>query len=472
MRRSDLAAAGAVLLAGALVLLGQGRPSQPAGPAAARSVPVAQTTLVCPATDAAHAPETAVAAVGSTPLAKPPRLPPAPIRITAGRRRLAEIDARGVTWSSDAAAVTQGLEASTGGALAAGLSAGLATVHDGDRRGLASTSCPEPASHWWFVGAASTSERSAVLQLANPNTGVAVVDLTFYGPRGAIEPAGAQGLAVAPGQRRSVPLNNLVPGVDAVAVEVTSRQGRVAAVLSETARDVLEPAGVDTVPAAAEPRRTTALTGIPAGPGRHTLSVVNAGAGAAVVRVEVLGREGAFTPTAVEQLRVPARAVGETPVPARVLDGAASGIRLRSDQPVTAAVRTSAGAPLADQSFAVSGEPVGPLAAMPVLSGLQGELVLSGTGDSTVAVDVSMFGADGRRRDRRTLEVRAGQTRTVALTHASAASVQVRARGAGSVLAAVQWSTADDDGRLVSAHPLAPLRLRVDRPAVRYEPVP
>jgi hypothetical protein len=201
--------------------------------------------------------------------------------------------------------------------------------------------------------------------------------------------------------------------------------------------------------------------------------VVNPGAGATVVRLEVLGPRGSFIPTELENLRVPAGGTARTTVPAGVFDGDTAGLRLHADHPVTASVRTSAGSPLQDLSFAVAGDPVDAVAATPLLPGLEGRLVLSGTGRAAVTVDVVTSSSSGRTVTRRTLDVGRGQTRAVPIGgRGRAAAVQARTSGPGPLLASVLWSRPDDEGALSSGFPLTSLRLRVDRPAVRYELVP
>jgi Family of unknown function (DUF5719) len=469
MRPSDVPAALAVPAAVGLALLGGAGADTPvtAGSQSARTVPVTQTTLLCPTLRAeASTPESVAAGVLSPPLRRSPDLRTRPVRVSAAGHRVAVLARRGATWSGTAPAVAQGLRADAEGGLAAGLGAAAGAVFDDAARGLAAATCTPPASHWWFVGTASTPGRSAVLHLANPSSDVAVADVAFHGPDGPLASAAGQGIAVPAGGRTSVPLADLVPGVPAVTLEVTTHQGELAAAVTEVATDGLEPAGVEMVPAAAAPRRTTALTGVPGGPAEHTLSVTNAGAGSTVVQVEVLGTGGAFTPTGLEQISVPAGGVAQTRLPAAVLDGAA-GLRLSADQPVAAAVRTSTGSPLSDQSYAVSATPVGE-AAVPVLPGLRAELVLSGAGHAASTVDVVSRSAEGGAVDRRTLEVHGGQTRSVPLGP-DAASAQLRSSGPGPLLAAVRWSEPDARGTLSSGFPLAPLRVDVHRPPVRYD---
>jgi hypothetical protein len=479
MRRPDLAAALAVPVAAALALAANGAPTTGGDPAAraagqTRSVPVAHTTLACP-TPGGDAPTSATAAVGSMPAPESAGLADAAATVASGGRGVARLSEVGRTWTGTGRQVAGGVTASADGRLAAGLTGAVGMVFDeGTRggRGLAAAPCTAPSSRWWFVGVASTPERAGVLQLANPTPGVAVVDVGLYRPNGLLAPAAGRGLALAPGEVRSVPLSGLVAGADPLAVEVTASQGRVTASVHERASDVLEPAGADIVPAAGEPRPTATLTGVPRG-GRHELTVLNPGGAAAVVRVEVLGREAAFTPSGLESLRVPAHGLAQVTLPGSALDGDATGIRVSAGHPVTAAVRTVSGSPLTDQSFAVVADTLSAgvlgTTATPMLPRLDGRLVLSGAGRNAAVVDIDSFAADGRRLGRRTVELRGGQTRAVGLAGSRAASVQVRVGGTGPVAAAVTWAASDDDGPLSSGYPLLPMPTRVAQPVVRYD---
>jgi hypothetical protein len=471
MRPTDLAAAVVVALAVGLALLADVVPrSEPGSAPVARSVPVESTTLVCPSAEDA---ETATAAAVAPRVPNPSDLPTSPVRIGTDRGSVARLDDRGTAWSGAGPGVARGVRVSADGALAGGLSAAAAATFDsGKRRGLAAATCNPPGPHWWFVGTASTPERSSVLNLTNPTTGVAVADLSFYGPKGPLESAAEQGLAIAPGESTALRLSELVPGAKSVSVEVTARQGQVAASLDETTSDVLDPAGVEYVPPAAEPRRSVAMTGAPGGPGERTLSVVNPGASTAVVGVEVLGARGAFRPSAVEDVTVPPGSTGEIQIPRGVVDAEPAGIRLTADQPVTASLRTGSGSPLQDQSFAAAAEPIDDATVAPLLPRLDGDLVLSGTGRTALTVDVVTSAADGRSLRRRTLDIRGGQTRTVDVGGGPAAFVTVHRSGSGPLVASMTWSQAEPSGGLRSAYPLTPLRLRIEQPPVEYAPAP
>jgi P pilus assembly chaperone PapD len=480
MRRTDLVALLVVPAAALLLLAGHSLSSTRSGPAAADagravSVPVAHQSLTCPAAPGA-APSSAVASVGSAPVPSSSGLALNASRVTSGQRLVARLRSAGSTWSGTGPRAAHGVTAAVDGRLAAGLHAAVGmVVDDGARegRGLATAACRTPSSQWWFAGVASTPDRAGVLQLANPTPGVTVVDVGLYGANGALESAASRGIALAPGETRSLPLSGLVPGADLLAVQVTTTQGRVSAAVHEQARDVLEPAGVDYVPAAAAPRRTATVTGIPADVGIHQLTVVNPGGAPAVVQVQVLGEQAAYTPSGLESLRVPARGLARTTLPRAALNGDATGLRLRSARPITASVRSLTGSPLADQSFAVAAETMssGDLAtaATPVLPRLDGRLVVSGAGEDAAVVDVVSYAADGRRLARRALELQGGQTRTVALGAPRVASVRLHIGGSGPVAAAVLWTEPDDEGALVSGYPLWPLRTRVVQPVVRYD---
>lgn len=465
--RTSGAAVLAVLLGAALLLFAQPAPKRSTAAASGpHVVPVEHAGLVCPA-PGPDEPQSVAAAVTTPPVEGAPGAAGPAVRVSAGQQRVGALSKRGASWSSAAPRLDARVRVEANGPLAAGLSGASSAVYDDGPRGLATASCGAPTSHHWFVGAASTPQRSGVLELSNPTPGVAVVDVTLYGPKGPVEAAGANGLAIAPGEEKSVPLDNVATGMHPLAVEVTARQGEVAAALADTRHGVLDPAGMDLLPQAAEPSRTSVLTGIPGQGEEHRLTVANTGAGPTVARIEVLGPRGAFIPTSLKSLEVPAQAVAETQIPASALDGDVVGLRLTADQPVTASVLTASGSPLPDHAFAASVAPTSTLTSTPVLPGLDGRLALSGAGHTAAIVDVLTYSGRGTRLDHRTLDVAGGQTRAVAVP-ANAGSVLVRVGGAGSVAAAMLWSKADDDGTLLSGYPLTPTRLTVQQPTVRY----
>ena len=108
------------------------------------------------------------------------------------------------------------------------------TAADGDLAGLTAATCQAPANDLWLLGARTNVGATAVLQLTNPSQTPADVDLELYGAAGPVEGPGSRGIAVGPGETKSVVLAGLAANQDSLAVRVRSSGGPVAAVIYRT----------------------------------------------------------------------------------------------------------------------------------------------------------------------------------------------------------------------------------------------
>ena len=68
--------------------------------------------------------------------------------------------------------------------------------------GLAATECALPRPDYWFTGVGADADHASVLQLANPDTGPAVADVTVLGRTGPIDVPELRGLTVQGGRDR------------------------------------------------------------------------------------------------------------------------------------------------------------------------------------------------------------------------------------------------------------------------------
>ena len=71
---------------------------------------------------------------------------------------------------------------------------------------LAAVSCPEPTAEVWFTGLGARLDHDSILELDNPDTGAAVVDLTVFSGRGELEAPELKGISV--------------PGLGTVTIEI------------------------------------------------------------------------------------------------------------------------------------------------------------------------------------------------------------------------------------------------------------
>lgn len=280
----------AVLLLG----VGVGEATQVAAqrPPAPALVPVVAATAVCPdapltAGAAGRGAGTLVAersvagAVGSDPA-------PAPLLPAAGE----------VVRDVDAAAVT------ATGAVAAGLAVEhVRSVEAGPVRGLLAVRCSAPTTSAWFVGGGTTVGETTELVLVNREASPAVVDVRAWSATGPTDPRPGRALRIPPRGRLVVPLDRLAPDRDLLALQMTASRGRVVPFLRHVRADGRTPQGVAQVPAVAGPSRDVVVPGLPAGPGRRTVVVVNPGERDRDVRLQLTTADGQLP---VVELDVPA----------------------------------------------------------------------------------------------------------------------------------------------------------------------
>lgn len=130
-------------------------------------------------------------------------------------------------------------------------------------RGLAVAECLPPAPTSWLVGGSTTTGRSTLLVMSNPGEVPATVDLAVWGADGPLDTPGTEGLVVAPGAQRVIPLAGLAPDLASPVVSVTSRGGAVAATLQQSTIVGLEPAGVDIVTPVRAPAERVVIPVLP-----------------------------------------------------------------------------------------------------------------------------------------------------------------------------------------------------------------
>ncbi len=341
------------------------------------------------------------------------------------------------------------------GALAAGLF--TFQVDIGDDGTTAVTECPSPRASWWFTGAGATLDHASELVLSNVDPGPAVVDVRVLGTDGEVDTLGTRGITVRPAGRTSLPLTDIAPQGEELAVQVVASRGRVVAALSDSfAADAGADTGAEWVPPEAAASRLVRLTGLPRRADSHTLLVANPSELEALVELEVSGRTGSFAPADNDQVRVPPGAVVATDI-SGIIGRDASAVTLRSRVPVTATVRSVAGG---DTSYAGSVRALNGPAAAPVPDGVAATVQLT-AGQRPATARVTAYRKDGTETGSTTLDVEPGATTTWSPTKRAAYLLVVPLDG--QVRGAVSF--AGDAGlSQVSLHPLA---VRVDRPVVR-----
>jgi hypothetical protein len=347
------------------------------------------------------------------------------------------------------------------GKMAAGLAAEEATAG-----GMGTVSCAAPGADMWFVGTGQGAGASRIwLDLTNTGTVPASAGVTILTDSGA-QDALSDGISVPAHRFTSVNLAPYVKGSSALAVQVQTTSGQVAAAVWEGGSG-----GGAWLPEAAAPSARLVIPGLPAG-GTAKLFVAVPGSGDAQVTVAALTSRGESLPLGPEPQDAPAAAASSFPLSS--LGVSAAALVLTANVPITAGVLvagsgiggfTAAAAPVTEQGV-VAGNPSG--------GGSAVGLVLSAPGAAArVAVRVLPSGAGRSPFPRpRVYLVRARSTLAVAVSapkgdHGPFAVVITPQPGSGPLYAAREVVSGGSGliGELQSLLPVPSAPLTVALPA-------
>lgn len=222
---------------------------------------------------------------------------------------------------------------------------GLTPVSFQSRTGVwaGSVLCTAPATSQWFVGGTSDVSSKGVIYLVNSGLSVSIVDVFTWSENG--EQA-VKTLSLKANSRAAVRLDSLAPGDSDIVVQVVSRSGRVNSYLVDERVKGLQKLGGDSVNSIASPSRKFVITGIPQQlvnkkPPTHYLRIFVPGVADANFSLELLSSDGRFIPTGFNERRLESGKVVELELKPKVAKGAFA-IKLTSDQPIVAAVRSRA----------------------------------------------------------------------------------------------------------------------------------
>jgi hypothetical protein len=457
----------------------RGAPTRPAG-STARTVAVARADAVCPDPTVGTHTETrlSLAAPGAPATAGGGKdaAGPGHARLTGLPGADTPLDLIAPSSGSVLATPDTGPVVARGtGASAPGMSAGLLTRSGVPAmRGLLGTSCAAPGTDFWFVGSGAVVGQRGRVYLTNPEPAPAVVDITLYGPDGAIDAPAGSGIAVAPGAQEVTLLDALAPGITVFAVHVHVRSGRISAAVRDQQVAGLTPQGADWLPPAAAPARHQLVPGVLSGTGERRLQVVAPGESDAIVKVRLVAESGTFAPAGLDVIEVAAGTVKDIDL-APFGTGDAFAVDLDSDVPVTAGVLdrvTATGSDVEDVAYAAAGLPLraatpGVVPEARVGTGVASTLLLAAPAGA-VHVRLSVLPpATGTPRE---LTVPAASQLPVDLaTLGATGSFAVLVRplaGSGPLYAVREVSQSDPAGPLVTSEPVLPGRYTVRVPRV------
>ena len=446
------------------------------------TVPVTDTVLVCPSIGGPDSGTTSVVSASS-----PGTSGTIEVRSLAGSSATAPLAELGpndtvVRYAARAGARPGPVVVEATGARARGLTAQVVTrVPSGVRRSLGSAPCTAPTGDTWLVGGSTASGRRDVVYLTNTDQAPAVVDVTVYGPAGAVQAPQGQGVTVGPRSQVTLALDAMAPGLSYTAVHVHARSGRVAGALQDAAAIGAVAAGVDWVPPSVLPGRSLTVVGIPGeASGRHTLVLLAPGSDDATVRVRFATPDGLLSPEGVNQLSVSAGQLTVVNLDDVKLAGvpAPYALLVDADRPVLAGLQTTDGGKgkLTDLTWA-TGSPavVGAAVSVPWVyrTGSASTWVqVTAPGDSDVVMRLTTRSASGADLGTQELTVPAGRTLQVVPGSVSlgmgSALVEVP-RGATLVVgfATIEYGA---HGPLITGGPLLQSPLVVPQPPAVADP--
>jgi hypothetical protein len=336
-------------------------------------------------------------------------------------------------------------------------------VRSGDLRSLTATTCTPPTADSWLVGGSTGEGARLRLLLANPGATAAVVDVDVHGPEGRVPAASGEGVVVPAGGEVPIFVDALAPGLERLALHVTTRSGRIRATLHDHRLNGLDPAGADDVPSAATAAKEQVVPGIslvngygktaddPSAPGSTAVRIAVPGSEEAVVRVRLLDSSGEVELPRAAVVSVPAGGVADVPV-FGIPSGTYTAV-IDSDVPVVAgALIGRGGVPGTDAAsefaWAAAARPLAGRGYLVLPPGARSTLSVvapEGAG-RLVASEVRRDGSVGAPVD---VEVSAGSSATLQLGPDAVALHLDEVSGGPVGAALVSWAT-DPRGSLIS----------------------
>ena len=222
---------------------------------------------------------------------------------------------------------------------------GITPVSFQSRTGVwaGSVLCTAPSTSQWFVGGTSDVSSKGIVYLVNSGLSVSIADIFTWSENG--EQA-VKTISLNANSSAAIKLDSLAPGDSNIVVKVVARSGRVNSFLVDERVKGLQKLGGDSVNAISEPARKIVIAGIPQqlvnkkAP-THYLRLFVPGVADANFTVELISSNGRFIPVGFNERKLASGKVVELELKPEVAKGAFA-IKLTSDQPLVAAIRSRA----------------------------------------------------------------------------------------------------------------------------------
>lgn len=275
---------------------------------------------------------------------------------------------------------------------------GLTPVSFQSRTGVwaGSVLCTAPATSQWFVGGTSDVSSKGVVYLVNSGLSVSIADIFTWSENG--EQA-VKTISLRANSSVAIKLDSLAPGDSSIVVKVVARSGRVNSFLVDERVKGLRKLGGDSVNAISAPARKFVITGIPQQMVKkkvpiHYLRIFVPGVADANFTLELLSSNGRFIPTGFNERKLASGKVVELKLTPEVAKGAFA-IKLTSDQPLVAAIRSRATSNgNSDFVWSTPSPPLGPMQI--AIGGILPKIVFAG---DAIAIDLKVEFLNGKVKE-------------------------------------------------------------------------
>jgi len=275
---------------------------------------------------------------------------------------------------------------------------GLTPVSFQSRKGVwaGSVLCTAPVTSQWFVGGTSDVSSKGVVYIVNSGLSVSIVDVFTWSENGE---QSVRTLTLKANSSAAVKLDSLAPGDSEIVVKVVARSGRVNSFLIDERVKGLQKLGGDSVNSIPGPARKFVITGIPQQLVKkkaptHYLRLFVPGIADANFTLELLSSDGRFIPTGFNERKLVSVKVVELALKPEVAKGAFA-IKLTSDQPLLAAIRSRANSN--GNSDFVWTTPSPALAPLQIaVGGISPRIIFAG---DAIAIDVRVSFANGKIKE-------------------------------------------------------------------------
>lgn len=201
------------------------------------------------------------------------------------------------------------------------------------------TLCTSPQGEQWFVGGTADITSKGRLLLVNSGLSEAIVDVAIWSENGAQSDTV---LTVRANSFIKVGLDSIAAGQSRLSIRVMPRSGRVSAFMVDERVKGLQRLGGDFVNSVGSPATDFVISGIPhqilkGKESSHVLRILAPGSADANIQVDLISKDGVFTPVGLDGRDIQKGAVTDI-VLNPMITASAFSLRIRSDQPVVAGV--------------------------------------------------------------------------------------------------------------------------------------